>query len=146
MLTVAEKKKDQELDIQFTRGVADAFGFDAHAIEQRQVKIGEWSFAFGFEVSARLQGAIAVAGEDDRQVFVVMAVAIANACTIDDHRVIEQGAIAIFGVLEILQEAGEFGSVVFVDFCNERKSAFVALVVREVVMRFIDADFGEGAI
>ena len=101
-VTGEDRKKDLGLDVQLASRVADAFGFDAHAIEQRQVKIGEWSFAFGFEESARLQGAVAVTREDDWEVFVVVAIAIANACTVDDHRVIEQGAVAIFGVLEVL--------------------------------------------
>ena len=49
----------------------------------------------------------AAAGEDDREVAVVVDVGISHVAAIEHHGVIEEGSVGLLDVLEILKEVSE---------------------------------------
>ena len=57
-------------------------------------------------VPPRLYGSAAAARHDYRQVVVVMAVSVADSCSVDYHRVIQQGAVTVIDALHLFQDVG----------------------------------------
>ena len=98
-------------------------------------------------MAAGLEGAAAVAGEDDRQVVVVVAVAVGDAAAVDDHRVVEQAlAVDVLGLLQLVEEVGELLHVEVVDLGDLLEVVLLALVVGDVVVAVRDADLLEAAV
>ena len=68
----------------------------AHAVEHREVEVVQRRF---WVSNLRCRPVLIVppplAGEEDRQVVVVVAVAVADAAAVDDHRVVEHVAVAL---------------------------------------------------
>ena len=91
-------------------------------------------------MAARPQLAIAAARQQHRQVFVAVAVAVAQAAEVDDHRAVEQRAIRFPGRLEFFQEVSEDLRVQAVDLGDLLDPFGVAAVVRERVVRVGDVD------
>ena len=60
-------------------------------------------------------GADPFARHDNRQAIVVVSIAIGNTAAVDDHRMVEQGPVAVIRGAELVQEAGEKLHVVDVD-------------------------------
>ena len=59
-------------------------------LQHGQQQVGHRCLRPALQVLARSQGAAALAEHDDRQVDVVVAVAVADAAAVEDHRVVEQ--------------------------------------------------------
>ena len=57
-----------------TGAVAEAFLFDAHAVEQGEVEVAHGGFARETDVTALCEGAAAAACEDNGEVIVIVAV------------------------------------------------------------------------
>ena len=93
-----------------------------------------------------MHGSTAAAGDEDGEVLVIVAVAVADAAAEEDQGVVQEGAFAIAGVGEPLNEATEPLDVEAVDLLDLVDHVLIVLMVREVVMAFLDADFGEGAV
>ena len=91
---------------------------------------------------AGLDRAAAATGHEDRQVVVVVAVAVADAAAVDDHRVVKQRAIALTDRLQLAEQVGELFDVKAVDLLDLFMLVRVAAVVREVVVAFGNADEG----
>src|SRR5262245_43911206 len=72
------------------RAVADLFGTRAHAIEQRQVKVRHGLVRLVDDVASGFQSAVATTGQQNGQILVIMAVAVTDAATVNDHRMVEQ--------------------------------------------------------
>ena len=109
------------------------------------MQVGQRGLFAGFEDSTALKIA-AAASENDRQVFVIMFIAITNAAAEDDHRAIQQ-ALMIFGSrFHFLQKPRKFSSVKRIDFRDHFELTLIVLMVRQIVMSFVDPDFGKGAI
>ena len=81
-----------------------------------------------------LDRAAPFAGDEDREVVVVVAVAVADPAPVDDHRVVEDGAVPLADRAELVQEVGELLDVVEVDLLDLRLLVAVLAVVREVVV------------
>ena len=62
-----------------------------------------------------LDGAAALAGEEDGQIVVVVAVAVADAAAVDDHGVVEEGPVAFADRFELAQQVSELLDVESVD-------------------------------
>ena len=77
-----------------------------------------------------------------RQVLVRVAVAVAQAAAVDDHRVVEQRAVAVGRVLHLLDEPGEQLHVHRVDLGHLLDPLLVVAVVRERMVRIGDVDLG----
>ena len=50
---------------------------------------------------------VAAAGQDQRQVVVLVAVAVRKAAAVDDHRMVEQRAVAFLGSTSAFEQIGE---------------------------------------
>ena len=87
-----------------------------------------------------LMRAAALAGQQHRQVVVLVAVAVADGAAVGDHAVVEQRAVAFVDRLELAEEVGELLDVVGVDRANLGLQLGLVLVVRDRVMAFVDAD------
>ena len=74
----------------------------------------------------------------------VVAVAVAVAAAVDDHRVVQdRAAVNVLGLLELLEEPGELLHVPEVDLGDLLELLLLALVMREVVVALGDPDVGE---
>ena len=98
-------------------------------------------------MAAGLEGAAGISGEDDRQVIVVVAVAIGDAAAVYDHRVVEQAlAVHVLGGFQPLEEVGELLHVEEVDLGDLLEVFLLPLVVGDVVVAVGDADLLEAAV
>ena len=91
-------------------------------------------------MTAGVQRAAAFAEQQDRQLVVVVAVAIPDAGAVEEHHVVEQGAVAFFDCLQFGDEVGQVLGVELVDLGDLFELGFVAAVVRAVMMAFGHAD------
>ena len=78
----------------------------AQRVRDRQHGVGHRRAVGGLHVQAALEGAAAVAGEDQRAALVVVHVRVAHRRAVEEHRVLEQVGLAVLGVLQLLQEVG----------------------------------------
>ena len=69
--------------------------------------------------------------EHDRQVLVVVAVAVADAAAVNDHAVVKQRAVAFRNRFHLLQHVRELLDVEGVDFADLLQLVAVVLVVRQ---------------
>ena len=67
-------------------------------------------------MASRLDRSAAAAGEQDRQVVVVMAIAVGNSAAVEDHRVVEQAAAAFAVAPHPFEEVGQEAGMEEVDF------------------------------
>ena len=127
------KRTTQLLDLALA--VGEGVETDADFFEQREVEIGQRR-GFGiFDVTAALDPAGAAAGDDNRQIDVVVHVRIAHAAAVQNQRVIQQRPLAIRRRVETLQELAEQLHVVGVDPGVGRDPVGVVGVVRQHVVR-----------
>ena len=91
-------------------------------------------------MAAGVQCAAAFAEQENRQLIVVVAVAVADAGAVEEHHVVEQGAVAFFDCLQFGDEVVEVLSVELVDLGDLFELGFVAAVVGAVVVAFGHAD------
>ncbi len=96
-------------------------------------------------MAARFESA-AAAGQQHRQIVVVMAVAIANAAAVNDHGVIEQGAIAIGRGFHLLQESSELLHVVLINGGHFIHQRGVIPMMRQAMVAFGHADLAIRAV
>ena len=75
-----------------------------------------------------------------RQIVVLMAIAVAQAAAVDDHRVIQQRALAVLGRLHLAEEVAQHLDVVLVDLLKPLDLGRVVEVVRQAVVRVGHAD------
>src|SRR5690348_2299679 len=73
--------------------VTDAVDVDLHAVEHRHPEVIERRVLRIADVAARRERPAAAAREEDRQVVVVMGVAVGVAAAVGDHAVVEQCAV-----------------------------------------------------
>jgi hypothetical protein len=86
--------------------------------------------------------AAAVPGNQDRQVFVRVRVAVGDGAAVDDHHVIQQRAVAVGRVLQLAQELGEQLGVEDIDQFDLGDIFQGAAMVRQRMVRLGNADFG----
>ena len=125
-------------DVQFSQSpgaVAQRVDGGNGVVEQGEIEVVERRLGFEFEVPVGLDGAAAVAGEEDGQIVVIVAVAVADAAAVDEHRAIEERRFALADRLEPGEEVGELLDVKAVDLLElPRASPGLPAVVREVVV------------
>ena len=137
------EKPNQTLAIQSrkaSRAVAEVRHLGVHAVEYGNPEVVQRRFFAVFDVPARLDRAAAAAGEQNRQVVVIVGVAVGVAAAVDDHAVVQQRAVALLDALQLRQQVGELLDVELVDVADLRLLLLVAAVVRQVVVAFRDAD------
>ena len=95
------------------RAVAKAVFADAELIQHGEVEVGHRGFEVVAEVASGLKGAAGFAGEEDGEVFVVVAVAIADSGAVEDHAVIQKAAVSFGDGFEALQNVGDLAGMEF---------------------------------
>ena len=98
--------------------VNERIQMNANAIEQREVKVGQWRSLFVPNVPAAFQTSSGATGDQDWKVVVVVKAGITHAAAIHVDRVIEKRAVTIGSGLHSLQEVGEQRNMERIDLCN----------------------------
>src|SRR5579883_3422890 len=124
---------------QSSGAVAVSIDCNAHAVEHREVQVVE-RLLIVFQVPAGLDRAAAPAGQEDGQVVVVVAVAVADPAAVNDHDMVQQGSAGLAGRRELPQQVGDLLDVETVDGLDLLVLGLVAAVVREVVMSIRDVE------
>src|SRR5882672_2040204 len=89
------------------RRIAQRLKLHSSLIEHRQQEIRHRRVIFIFQVASAFQAALASADQQIRQWEVVMRVAIAHVAAIEQHGVIEQRAIAVGRLVQLVDELTE---------------------------------------
>ena len=71
-----------------------------------------------------------------------VAVSVGQPAAVDDHRVVEQRAVAVLRRLELVEQICELLDVELIDLGDLLDLLFIARMMREAVMAFRDADLG----
>src|SRR5262245_7190952 len=86
--------------------VAEGINADAGSIQHRQVEIHQRRLTAEAQVLARVEGTAALAGEQDWQLVVVVAVAVTVARAVDDHAAVQKRAVPLLDRLQLAQQVG----------------------------------------
>src|SRR6185312_3138524 len=86
------------------------------------------------------------ASEQYGKVIVIMAVAVADAASVNDHRMVEQGAVAVASRFQFTKEIRELLHMIAVDFRDFIHQLGIVAMMRKPVMPFRHADLAIGAI
>src|SRR5687767_15795271 len=89
---------------------------------------------------AGLQRATRAACQQNWKVIVIVRVAVRNAAAVNDHRIVEQRAVAFLDRLQLIEEVAELPHVKLVDRRDLLFLVQVAAVMGEIVMTVADAD------
>lgn len=85
-----------------------------------------------------------ISADDDGKVIMVVAVAIGNSTSVNDHGVVQKGlSIDVLGLAHFLEKVGQLGEVELIDFLNLFEVVFLPLVVGKVVVTFADPNVFE---
>src|SRR5262249_59928289 len=84
--------------------------------------------------------AVAPAGDENRQVIVVVGVAVADAAAVNEHATIEQRPLPFPGRFQFLKKISKLGRVELVDPAELFLFILAAAMVRQIVMAFRDSD------
>src|SRR5262245_8289808 len=84
--------------------IADALGFYVHALEHGEVEIGHRGFFVEIDVPAGRERAATMTREQNWQVAMIVAVAIAYGGAINNHAVVEERALAFFHRFQLVEE------------------------------------------
>ncbi len=82
----------------------------------------------------------AAAGDEDRQVLVVVEARVAHAAAVENQRVVEQRAVAVRSVAHPLEEVREQRHMELVDLRELQDLLWIVAVVADRVVRVCDAD------
>ena len=120
--------------VDFAIAVSEGVETDADFFEECQVKVGERRGLGVLNVAASFELARRAAGDQDRQVDMVVDVGVAHAAAIEQEHMVEQRAVAFGRGFELLEEISEERDVEGVDLSYLRDFLDVAAMVRERVM------------
>src|SRR5262249_12455815 len=126
------------LRIHSSGAVTDLIPVNTELIQQSQVQIRE-RYVFKFRVTTTLQISSAAAGQNERNIDWSVAVAVGDACPIDQSQMIEQTAVAIRSRAKFLHQIREHLDVIGVDLCSLRDLFRLFLVMRNGMVRVGDA-------
>ena len=121
--------------------VADEGDAHIHALEERGPEIGHGRFVFEAHMASGGDCATAVACQQDREVVVVVAVAVDVAAALGDA-VVEQRAVAFADGLQPLKRVGELRDVKLIDRAHLPDFLRIVPVVEKLAVAFVHAEFG----
>ena len=116
-----------------TRAIAQAIRRNTHSVKHGEIEVIE-RLRFDLEMPARLDGATSLASHDDRQVVMIVTVAVADSAAVDDHRTVEQRARAFWNRLEFAEQIGKLLDMESIDDLELLVLLGIASVVREVMV------------
>jgi len=108
------------------RAIPEAFLLHAELVEHAEQKIRHRGVLRSNDMTVAFQRAAGAAEDNKRQWIVIVLIPVAHAASIKNHRMIQQGAVAVVCRSEFVDEVGQHGDVVFVD---HREIVHVGLVV-----------------
>src|SRR5258706_2777133 len=111
-LWVRPAKAGSASEIQPARAGSEAFELRAGDVRHGKQQVGCRLFILRDDVAVALQAAVRAADDDSRRVGAVVLIAVAHAAAPVEHRVIEQCAVAVFRVLQLLEEFGELDDLI----------------------------------
>ena len=126
--------------------VAERVDFDVDLVEQRHEQVRLRRVLGAHDVLAALQLAAAAADHDVRQRVVIVRVAVAHVAAVEQHRVIQQRAVAVLRRVELRQELAEQADVERLNARQHLELLGLVLVVRDRMVPFGDADLRVGAV
>ncbi len=98
------------------------------------------------QVTAPLHVARRAAGNNDRQVGVIVEVGIPHPTAIQIQNVVQERSNALGRVFQLLQKLGKQRYMELVDACHLGHLIRIIAMMSQRVMRFVDANFGISAI
>ncbi len=128
------------IEIHRARAVAERRrGRRRRALQRRQHRVGHRRAVGRLDVQAALERAAGLAGEEQRAALVIVDVRVAHRRSVDHQRVVEQVAVAVRRVLQLLQEIRQHADVVAVDLREVEDAILAIAVVRRRVEAGVDA-------
>ena len=129
-----------EQHVQLAGGVADGLRRNPDAIQHREEEVGHRGAVFVLDVPPCLHGAAALARDQDREVVVVVAIRIGDTATVDEHRVVEEGAVRLLNGFHPIQDIGELLDMERIDLLKLVELFRVLAVVADLVVAVGDPD------
>ena len=115
-------------------------------MQHAQHHVGHRRGVGGPDVQAALELSAGVPGQEQRAALVVVHVRVAHRRPVEHQRVVEQAALAVGGVLQLVQEIRQHADVVGVDLLEVADPVLAVLVMRGRVERGLHAAVGEHAV
>ena len=110
--------------------IAEFLQVDFHTIEQRQPQIADRRFLREYHVPTGLERARTAAGHEDGQVLMIVRVAIMDAASVSDHRMVKQRSWPLLNRLELGQEVSQLLGMKDIDLPQLRLLRTVPSMVR----------------
>ena len=96
-------------------GVAQGLAGDAEAVQHRDQQVAHRGAVRVAHVAPGLDRAATPPAEQDRQVVVVVSVAIADAATVDQHGIVQKALVAFLDALQLVEDVGKLLNMELVD-------------------------------
>ena len=93
---------------------------NAHPIEEREMKVGQWHSLLVPNMPAALQAGSGAACDQYWKIIVVVKAGIAHTAAVQVDRVIQQRAVTIGSGFHSLEEAGKQRNMERIDLCHLR--------------------------
>src|SRR5678815_895180 len=126
--------------LELTRAVADPLGRHAQPIQQRELQVCQRCVFWIDEMATAFESAASAADHECWQWTVCMTVAVADARSIQNDHVVEQRAIAVGSVAQLLQIIREEFQMVLLNLGALLHLDRIVLMMRQRMMRLRNAD------
>ena len=126
--------------------VAHALHRNAHLVQKRHMEVHERRIWRQPDVPPTLDRPRTPAQDKDREVGVRMSIAVADPAAIQDHRLIEERAIAVGGRTQSVKQMSEHLRVEDVDLRQFGEPLRIVAMVRHEVVRLGNTDLGIGPV
>src|SRR5258708_2487999 len=115
--------------------VTERFDIHAQLVQHGQRNIRHRSGVRTAYMQIAFQLSIGVAGQENRHALVVVNIAVAHGAAIQNHRMVQQIAVTVRRVLQLLQEVRQQADMVAVEFGELRDFRRILLVMRARMKR-----------
>ena len=115
---------------------------DADAVQQRHVEIRQGRPVLVFDVPPTLQAGRGAAGDQNREVHVVVQTRVAHPASVQEHGVVEQRALAVRRGLQLPEEIGEQRHMERADLGDLLDLHRIVAVMAGRMVRLRDANLG----
>ena len=127
-------------DIVCALAVAEALEVvEPQRVQDAQHHVGQRRAVGRLQMQAALQRAAGAAGHEERHPLVVVQVGVAHRRSVDQQRVVQQRAVAVRRVLQLLEQVRHQADVIGVERREVEDLLLLAAVVRRVVERALEA-------
>src|SRR5262245_26096722 len=134
------------LNGELSGAITEGFRVDAHSAQQREIHIRHRRSIGRHKVQITFQRTVAVAGQEDRATFVIVQVAVAHRGAVQNEGVIEQVAVSVWSLLQLLQEIRNLADVIPVDLTEVLNPLRIAAMMRRSMKCSADTTLGPYAL